>query len=304
METIRNTYKNAMLTIENELNRHISKIKEELKSEFIFINSRISYEGKLKCNLTKNLSWIKNNRKYDDLLVVITSSGGIPNDAYQMVLLIREGFKSVRYAIVDEALSAATILCLSADEIFITPFGKMGDLRLQINYGNFHFPFKAYIESEYGAIERSMNLSPEVKEFISHFKYKLETKANEECQQEVKDAVNGYLKLYMFKEYDSLSEDKKNQIDNITEKLTGWNYLTSIGCISHDTGIYYSRLKDDLGLKIYDYGGEKENAILATALLEFNNLMSDYFKMNCYESDFVYSEYYGRIISKESRCKD
>lgn len=118
-------------------------------------------------------------------------------------------------------------------------------------------------------------------------------------QREVNNAVLGYLKKYMFPDYENLSISEKSELDNIPEKLSDWEFLTNIGCITHDTGLHYFQLKEHFKLKLYDYSNEKFKSV-AQAASNFMLLMVDYYKMNGFETNFVYSEFFAGLTAMGS----
>jgi hypothetical protein len=295
METIRNTYLYAMKTIEKELNSYVSIIENELQSEFIYLDSDINDSSIEETLFERHLRWAENNKKHDNLVIMICSYGGDPETVFRMVNRIRANFNEVRFIINHQALSAASLLCLSGDEIYMGMWDKMGDLRLQISYGKYHYPFSSYLENEYVQIEKDIRLSEKDKGFISMLKHRLSLKSNKKFQEDIKNAALSYLKKYMFKEYDSLSDYDKNIINQIPEKLTDWKYLTNSNCITHDSGLYYKRLKHDIGLKII-YKHELNNKLLRGAIVDFSYLITDYKNINNNNS-CCYSRHINDILS-------
>ncbi len=300
MEPFRGFYRNSFQVIEKELNKHISIIKGELKSEFIFIRCGINAEDLEKSKFQKHLNWVIKKKNHNDLTIMINSTGGDPEEVYKLVPLIRENFKFVRYIVNDIALSAATLLCLSGDEIYISNSSKMGDLRLQLSKGKYSYPFIAYYEDNYDSIEKEIRFTDDMRNFIALFKASLEIDSNIKIQNEIKEAALSYLKTYMFKEYELLTREEKEKVDGIPEKLTNSEFLLGMGCITHDTGIYYSKLKNDIGLKIINYRNDFKNNKLSDAIIDFADLVNNYCQLseNGFDNKFAYSEHVDSILNR------
>jgi len=69
----------------------------------------------------------------DVLDVMIESPGGIVEAAERIVHLLRRKFKHVRFIVPGSAYSAATMLCLSGDEILMDDRSSLGPIEPQIN---------------------------------------------------------------------------------------------------------------------------------------------------------------------------
>ncbi len=69
----------------------------------------------------------------DAVDILIVSTGGSAEAAERIVRLLRERFKQVRYIVPANAYSAATLICLSGDEIIMDAVGTLGPIDPQIN---------------------------------------------------------------------------------------------------------------------------------------------------------------------------
>jgi len=66
--------------------------------------------------------------------LVLESAGGSAHAAYKLMLLLRSYASRVRVVVPDYAKSAATLMVLGADEIFMSPYAELGPLDAQIYY--------------------------------------------------------------------------------------------------------------------------------------------------------------------------
>lgn len=72
------------------------------------------------------------DREFEEVDLVIHSGGGDINTAYQMVELIRLHAQRLFACVPFYAKSAATLLCLGADEIFLDKLAELGPLDTQV----------------------------------------------------------------------------------------------------------------------------------------------------------------------------
>jgi len=70
--------------------------------------------------------------KIKTLDVFLDSSGGDPDAAYQLITFLRTKCEKMRMIVPDWAKSAATLMCLGADEIWMTDTAELGPLDTQI----------------------------------------------------------------------------------------------------------------------------------------------------------------------------
>lgn len=95
--------------------------------------------GEINRNLVQDIQamlddQITTPREQTEIDVWLESPGGDANAAYKLVLDLRERCKLLRVVIPDYAKSAATLVALGADEIFMTPAAELGPLDVQIDH--------------------------------------------------------------------------------------------------------------------------------------------------------------------------
>jgi hypothetical protein len=64
----------------------------------------------------------------------LESPGGDAHAAYKLILLLRAYAKIIRVVVPDYAKSAATLIALGADEIYMNPWAELGPLDVQVAY--------------------------------------------------------------------------------------------------------------------------------------------------------------------------
>lgn len=69
----------------------------------------------------------------DKIDVLIESPGGVVDAAHRIVQLLRQKFKDVRFIVPGSAYSAATMICLSGNELWMDERASLGPIDPQIN---------------------------------------------------------------------------------------------------------------------------------------------------------------------------
>jgi hypothetical protein len=91
-------------------------------------------DRKLHTELTKKLEAITSSPENTEIDVWIDSGGGDPHIAYKILLSLRSRCRKLRAVIPDYAKSAATLLVLGMDEIFMGPSAELGPLDVQVSH--------------------------------------------------------------------------------------------------------------------------------------------------------------------------
>ena len=71
-------------------------------------------------------------KNLNKLEVLIHSGGGHANIAYQMATFFHRHCKTLNVIVPFEAKSAATLMCLAADKIYLSEFGELGPIDVQV----------------------------------------------------------------------------------------------------------------------------------------------------------------------------
>jgi hypothetical protein len=69
----------------------------------------------------------------DALDVLIMSNGGSAEASERIVRILRDRFSDIRFVVPGNAYSAATLICLSGDQILMDPYATLGPIDPQIN---------------------------------------------------------------------------------------------------------------------------------------------------------------------------
>ncbi|MGH8907049.1 MAG: SDH family Clp fold serine proteinase [Egibacteraceae bacterium] len=76
--------------------------------------------------------WQPGERDAREVDIWLESSGGDAHAAYKLMLLLREYAATIRIVVPDYAKSAATLMVLGADEVYMAPAAELGPLDAQI----------------------------------------------------------------------------------------------------------------------------------------------------------------------------
>lgn len=74
----------------------------------------------------------KEFQNIDTLEVLIYSGGGHANMAYRVAKFFRQHCKTLNVIVPFQAKSAATLMCLAADNIYLSEFGELGPIDVQV----------------------------------------------------------------------------------------------------------------------------------------------------------------------------
>lgn len=117
------------LPAEAATHRHIVLIHQAGDGELSTINYKLF--RRIRSLLDKE---IHSSREHTEIDVWLDSGGGDASAAYKIALLLRSRAKKLRVVVPDYAKSAATLLSLAADEIYMAEAAELGPLDAQIGY--------------------------------------------------------------------------------------------------------------------------------------------------------------------------
>jgi hypothetical protein len=82
--------------------------------------------------MIEECGWSLGERDAREVDIWLESSGGDAHAAYKLMLLLREHAATIRIVVPDYAKSAATLMVLGADEVYMGPAAELGPLDAQI----------------------------------------------------------------------------------------------------------------------------------------------------------------------------
>jgi len=252
--------------------------------------------------------------------IILHSNGGYMKSAQRIVELLRDRFKVVNFLIPFAANSAAALMCMSADEIIMTPESALSPFDVQIlspDDETTYFPSRIMRES---AKEAKRALNP----FCIFMPYKLYKNWNWKmtknimliCDISEKESKNYplyYLMKYMFKIKQLHNKDySESFLLSFLKKFTTdgrkanriVNLFINTGIkLSHDTPLMYGILKST-GLNVSKADGEllklmRETWILGDVLFENSTIKKLYANSNKSFFSYITNEDKSKIPKKE-----
>ncbi len=119
-------------SIFEEINKKACHLEDALRGDVIFYHGGIhlSYFRVFRDFVEKVKS--KSAREEDAIAVLLRTVGGSPEMAERMVSVLRKHYESVYFVVPDFAMSAGTILCMSADKIYMDYSSSLGPIDPQV----------------------------------------------------------------------------------------------------------------------------------------------------------------------------
>lgn len=268
---------NANIFIEQQLDERIREIEKCFSADSLSFSGPILFgvDNLVRTAIeSKKANFSKNN-----LVVILTTTGGYIEVVQRIVDTMRQHYKVVDFVIPNYAYSAGTVLVMSGDAIHMDYYSRLGPIDPQVeNLSGKLVPALGYLEqykrlikkAEEGHITRA-----EVQLLISGFD-QAELYQYEQARELSIALLTEWLVNYKFKNWKK-TETKKEKVtkkmrkDRATEiaeelnKTERWHV--------HGHGISMQVLRKDLKLKIDDFG---ENKNLDVKIREYHDLLNDY----------------------------
>ena len=211
------------------------------------------------------------------LVIILHTLGGIAEVVERMVKVIRNSYDEVTVVVPDRAMSAGTILALSADNIMMNYFSCLGSIDPQIEREGKLVPALSYLNQFERLNEKAEKGQLTTAEYALLSKLDLgELYQFEQAKELSIELLIKWLSKYKFKNWDRTEstntevtlEMKKKRAKEIADSLNDterWH--------SHGRGIDMNTLSNELQLKIDNYA---EYAEFYKTLGEYFKLLDDY----------------------------
>ena len=260
--------------IKDQLDTHIAAIGQHLDGvDTMSIVSPIvpGLDGKI-----RNAIEINSN-KSKKLAVILQTGGGVVEVVERMVGVIRNFYKEVIVIVPDKAMSAGTVFALSADKIMMDYFSRLGPIDPQIFKDDRLVPVLSYLKQYEKLNTKAAEGNLTTAEYAMLQKLDLgELYQFEQARELSVELLKRWLSQYKFKDWSKtesrgakvtpeMKESRAEEIAQILNDPDRWH--------SHGRGIDISTLKDELNLKIDDYG---KNDTLSKSIRDYFDLLVDY----------------------------
>lgn len=217
------------------------------------------------------------------LSVILTTNGGSLLPVERIVNVFRNFYQEVNFIIPDHAYSAGTIMCMSADKIYMNYYSVLGPIDPQVQNKDGHYvPALNYLDKIDELIKKARNGTLTDAEFMILKDFDLaELREYEQARDLAITMLEKWLVQYKFKYWTKHSngktvtqKEKLKRAQDIAKTLSDnkkWK--------SHGRPINMNTLVTDLRLKIEDYG---KDSTLNSLIGEYYNHMEEYINQHKY----------------------
>ena len=261
-------------SIKKQLNDHITKIGEQLDDA-----DTISIVSPILPGLDTTVRTVieMNKTPKNKVVIILQTPGGVVEVVERIVGIIRNFYKEVVVVVPDQAMSAGTVLALSADKIMMDYFSRLGPIDPQIIKDEKLVPALSYLKQYEKLNKKSTEGDLSTAEYAMLQKLDLgELYQFEQASELSVELLIKWLSQYKFKDWKTtethkhkVTEDMKveraKKIAQLLNDPERWH--------SHGRGIDLFTLRDELNLKIEDYS---ENEALSTSIRDYFSLLTDY----------------------------
>lgn len=240
------------------LNALLLKLEEKLHADVIALFGPIQAGAEYKVRTA--LEAITDRKR--KVAIILNTGGGLVEVTERMVNIIRHFYEEVVFIVPDVALSAGTIFVMSGDEIMMDYYSCLGPIDPQVERDGKLVPALSYLIQYDRLIERSAAGTLTNAEFAILTKYDLAELHQFEMARDLSiSLLRKWLATYKFKDWNVsksrqraiTQEDRESRAEEIANRL-----MENQRWGSHGRGIPMSVLRDELKLKIDDFGADLE----------------------------------------------
>ncbi|MCY3707171.1 MAG: serine dehydrogenasease [Gammaproteobacteria bacterium] len=268
-------------------NGRLAMIEEMLNADGLTIISamQLGVEHRVKVAVEA-----KENRRRS-LVVVLDTPGGIVEVVERIVRVLRHHYEEVKFIVPDRAMSAGTVLAMSGDDILMDYHSCLGPIDPQLELDDRLVPALSYLSQYESLIEKSRNETLSTAELVLLQKLDLAELHQFKLARDLSIALlKRWLTRYKFKDWvrtetrgDIVTEDmKQERAAWIARQLNDHERW-----LTHGRGIDMQTLRDELKLKVTDFGEAPE---LKKAVWDYFWFLRDHMARNGLVS-FVHNSY-------------
>ncbi len=230
--------------------------------------------------------------KHNKIAIILQTPGGVVEVVERMVGVIRNFYQEVIVIVPDQAMSAGTVFALSADQIMMDYFSRLGPIDPQIPKDDKLVPALAYLNQYEKLNKKAEDGNLTTAEYAMLNKLDLgELYQFEQARELSVELLIKWLSQYKFKDWKT-TETRKLEVTETMKKTHAREIADLLNdperWHSHGRGIDISTLRNEMNLKIEDYS---ENAKLHDNIKIYFNLLTDYMTRGQLNS-FVHTEEY------------
>ena len=264
----------------------LSQLENKLDADvFVYYGEIINGVERQVKDIIEALS--KDPQKHNKIYVVLTTPGGSLPPVQRMVDILRHFYDEVNFIVPDYAYSAGTIWCMSGDNIYMNYFSTLGPIDPQVqNKDGKLVAALGYLDKINELLEKAKNDELTKAEFVILKDFDLaELRSYEQAKELAVDMLKIWLTRYKFKDWthhsdgsEVTAEHKEARAVEIAKKLSDNNIWRS-----HGRPIGIQTLRDELQLKIEDFGEDDE---LNNLIGQYYDGMTEYIRKHNYKLFF------------------
>lgn len=233
-----------------------------------------------------------NKTPKDKVAIILQTPGGVVEVVERIVGVIRNFYKEVIVVVPDQAMSAGTVLALSADKIMMDYFSRLGPVDPQIFKDNNLVPALSYLKQYEKLNKKAEAGNLTTAEYAMLNKLDLgELYQFEQARELSVELLIKWLSQYKFKNWKT-TEDRNVKVTEKMNKIRAKEIANLLNdperWHSHGRGIDISTLSKELKLEIEDYS---KNVKLSDSIKVYFNLLIDYMTRGQLNS-FVHTKEY------------
>lgn len=196
------------------------------------------------------------------LAVVLDSPGGVVEVVERIVRVLRHHYDEVKFIIPDRAMSAGTVLAMSGDDILMDYHSCLGPVDPQLEVDDRFVPALSYLSKYEHLIQKSLNEGLSTAELILLHKLDLAELHRFELARDLSiDLLRRWLTRYKFKDWNVTETHGEPVTEEMKENRAAWiarRLSDHERWLTHGRGIDMQTLRDELKLKITDFGEDTE----------------------------------------------
>lgn len=266
--------------LHNDLTKRLTDLENIFNGDVIFYSGAIS-DSYVKI-FRDFIEELKNDTiQRNKLFIILRTHGGTAIAAEKMVNIVRHNYQEVNFIVLDYAMSAGTIFCMSGDNIMMDYSSYLGPIDPQVQVGDHFVPALGYLDKVNELIEKSRNGNLTDAEFVMLQNQDLaKLRSYEQARDLSISLLKEWLVKYKFKNWETHAtnqlkinkpvtqlekEERATQVASDLSDNKLWN--------SHGRAIGINKLRTILKLKIDDLGEKDE---LHKKVRGYNDLICDY----------------------------
>ena len=226
------------------------------------------------------------------LVVILDTPGGIVEVVERIARVFRHHYEEVKFIIPDRSMSAGTVLAMSGDDILMDYHSCLGPIDPQLELDDRFVPALSYLSQYESLIEKSLHETLSTAELVLLQKLDLAELHQFELARDLSiDLLKRWLTRHKFKDWvvtetrgETVTQEMKEQrAASIALQLSDHERW-----LTHGRGIDMQTLRDELKLKITDFGDQPE---LKKAVWDYFWFLRDHMARNQIPS-FVHNPYF------------